>query len=119
MRISDWSSDVCSSDLMEPDASIEGRLKRQGFHNGDVHPARNEAAQRRHLVSRIGHPEGASAAAHPAPDREGPALDRGYQTQMTNRRSQRAKDACEHPLATFLEEEIGRAACRERVCQYV
>src|SRR3546814_9073259 len=93
---------------MEPDASIEGRLKRQGFHNGDVHPARNEAAQRRHLVSRIGHPEGASAAAHPAPDREGPALDRGYQTQMTNRRSQCAKDACEHPLATFLEEPRGR-----------
>src|SRR3546814_17970232 len=45
--------------------------------------------------------------------RSGPALDRGYQTQMTNRRSQRAKDACEHPLATFLEEARGRRAGAE------
>src|SRR3546814_18205538 len=100
---------------MEPDASIEGRLKRQGFHNGDVHPARNEAAQRRHLVSRIGHPEGASAAAHPAPDREGPALGRGYQTQMTNRRNQRATDDCGQPHAPSLK-ETRSTATRPALC---
>src|SRR3546814_10689815 len=29
MRISDWSSDVCSSDLDEEKASLQGRLKRE------------------------------------------------------------------------------------------
>src|SRR3546814_8878421 len=74
MRISDWSSDVCSSDLLPP-----------------RHPA---AAPRVADAERQGQ----------FPD---PAGARG---QCAGRRS---RDAAAR------DREIGRASCRERVCQYV
>src|SRR3546814_8688806 len=71
MRISDWSSDVCSSDLVS-----QARADRQ-------------------------------------PDRLAARLLRDAQMAVGVRRSHRAVAAVLH------RREIGRASCRERVCQYV
>src|SRR3546814_15352451 len=82
MRISDWSSDVCSSDLGQASARFFGPEQADAF-------------------SRTPSPEGQLAAVPSFPARGGglPAFgsrDRGWD-----------------------DEEIGRASCRERVCQYV
>src|SRR3546814_20329814 len=84
MRISDWSSDVCSSDLGEQpaaDASDEGGGQRQRVGDGEdgVRYDRRRDFGRRPAV---GH-----RRYHDLPLRSRPA-------------------------------EIGRASCRERVCQY-
>src|SRR3546814_8709519 len=75
MRISDWSSDVCSSDLAQRKAEFVDRT--------------------RHLVLKAAHPSPLSA-------------HNGFL-------------GCRHfsQANAFLEEKIGRASCRERVCQYV
>src|SRR3546814_17173620 len=70
IRISDWSSDVCSSDLFAVDAGFEREARRLGLVGGDM-------VQGREFVD----------AAIVADDQ---------------------------PV-----EEIGRASCRVRVCQYV
>src|SRR3546814_9602678 len=74
MRISDWSSDVCSSDL-KVDAGDRQRAEGRGEFlpdGGDFHPVDED---RRKPVGRLEHDRAAG--------------------------------------------EIGRASCRERVCQYV
>src|SRR3546814_8131057 len=78
MRISDWSSDVCSSDLLRHFLAVH-------HHVAVVHP------QARHLLRAVG------AAAL----RELVLVVR--------------KDEVEAAAV----DEVGRAACRERVCQYV
>src|SRR3546814_4756052 len=81
MRISDWSSDVCSSDLDHPaNAACNGR--------GTVTMSRNIDLNA--VLSELGPRFAAGAAAHDADD-------------------------------SFVTEnyQIGRASCRERVCQYV
>src|SRR3546814_2532290 len=82
MRISDWSSDVCSSDLRPP-ASRTGTAAAARPAGGD--PAAPRAAARRRLLLR---------------------LRRGDRFEL--RRA---------PRGALLQ--IGRASCRERVCQYV
>src|SRR3546814_12630588 len=42
MRISDWSSDVCSSDLAHP--SVAGRVEQRGFAAGAPHASRHGTA---------------------------------------------------------------------------
>src|SRR3546814_3120837 len=76
MRISDWSSDVCSSDLLR-------RLPLRGV-------GRDQWA--------VGHASLAINAAH--------------------EHAVPYRDAVQEGIATPVE-EIGRASCRERVCQYV
>src|SRR3546814_9471656 len=71
MRISDWSSDVCSSDL----------LRRLGGLVGEALDLRRD--------------DGEALARLPRPRR----LDRGVEGEKVG--------------------QIGRASCRERVCQYV
>src|SRR3546814_2531760 len=68
MRISDWSSDVCSSDLIS--------VPRQEVERNSLHSGANR------LKTRLF-----------------PAIDRGSTQERMH--------------------EIGRASCRERVCQYV
>src|SRR3546814_3552698 len=75
MRISDWSSDVCSSDLTLP-----GKRDRQRLLVGIV-----EDDQR--------------------PQKVAPAREEGDDRERDQDRAQAG--------------EIGRASCRERVCQYV
>src|SRR3546814_17592829 len=81
MRISDWSSDVCSSDL-------------SGL-------ARHEQADV--VVELIG-------------GSDGPALTLARETLKQGRHFVTANKAM---IAHHGLEQIGRASCRERVCQYV
>src|SRR3546814_13922888 len=80
MRISDWSSDVCSSVLAI--ALIDATQRRTGRHQHRI-----RVGIERHLE-----------------------------------RSDRQREAAEHALGgddQRAAQEIGRASCRERVCQYV
>src|SRR3546814_5329057 len=88
MRISDWSSDVCSSDLRR----VAGR---QGARDAAQHVDRGIAVALRDGA--VEHDMAVDDAAHRVGDRLVMivAFDQ-------NR-----------------EQEIGRASCRERVCQYV
>src|SRR3546814_8629741 len=81
MRISDWSSDVCSSDLSEGRRVYD--LVDELFDHGKVHEA---VVVQRYAV---------------------PVL---YDL-ITAARSQSVRDQ--------YDRQIGRASCRERVCQYV
>src|SRR3546814_3334962 len=83
MRISDWSSDVCSSDLMRvsPFAVVPNRI-------GDSRAIGALASRGRGRTS-----AGTALARKPG---EG-----------------------SNAVAPHRDEEIGRASCRERVCQYV
>src|SRR3546814_5046859 len=83
LRISDWSSDVCSSDL------VEGRVL---AHQDDVHGGEVD-----HLRPAHG---GVIAALAPYRHRARPGIDPAFPEEQVAR-------------------EIGRASCRERVCQYV
>src|SRR3546814_9647785 len=84
MRISDWSSDVCSSDLREPCVIF-------------AHLAHGSRARAKDLHRRAFRPfRQSDLARQSAPVGE-----------STNLRI---------PVAAI---EIGRASCRERVCQYV
>src|SRR3546814_3489630 len=80
MRISDWSSDVCSSDL--------GQLGRD---EQDVRHRTQDRVERQEVPFR--HDVG-----------------RGYQRVGRN---------VVVGMAQRVRQEIGRASCRERVCQYV
>src|SRR3546814_5534497 len=88
MRMSDWSSDVCSSDLgcrgpcFGGDAALGGQDAAGGAGQADI-------------IGQFGH-------VHAVQD-EGAAVLAGQQPV----------------LAVAFEGEIGRASCRERVCQYV
>src|SRR3546814_2651891 len=88
MRISDWSSDVCSSDLSE--AALPGGhdLVAAGPHVGHHEPQPVRDLVELHLVL-----EGLAQRLVDDGDRP-------------------------HPSYRLLEGEIGRASCRERVCQY-
>src|SRR3546814_12529933 len=87
MRISDWSSDVCSSDLLREHAAHHGRLVRRG--------------------------------------RRGSRGSHGAALRLRARCPGRllATHRAQHQLTADLgvprrQGQIGRASCRERVCQY-
>src|SRR3546814_5258030 len=80
MRISDWSSDVCSSDLL---CSLYGGIPR---------------AEARGHIAQVAFPEAQILQRKTALAGEGI----GYNATRTAER-----------------DKIGRASCRERVCQYV
>src|SRR3546814_14612713 len=112
MRISDWSSDVCSSDLIGVGAE---RLRRR-FDRRLI--ARRERAQRmldavaklpRHLVGNVDRVLGDEIDAD--------ALRSDQPHDLLDLVEQRAGRIVEQQVR--LVEEIGRASCRERVCQYV
>src|SRR3546814_16564982 len=91
MRISDWSSDVCSSDLTmtmtgAPDAHFYSEVRYRGAKSVVIAPDYNEAAKFADLWL---HPKQGTDAAL--------ALALGH----------------------VVLREIGRASCRDRVCQYV
>src|SRR3546814_8242777 len=87
-RISDWSSDVCSSDLRLPQArQTEDEHRGVGDEVGVLEPADRVGAHRR---------PGEQLEAHRNADHGRAGADR-----------ERMQPA-----------EIGRASCRERVCQY-
>src|SRR3546814_1863275 len=96
MRISDWSSDVCSSDLGAKVAASD-----VGEEGAD---GRRHRRRRERLAEPLGSGEAASEEAHRS--RFHVALAPGDL-------------AGEADSAVRLQgEKIGRASCRERVCQY-
>src|SRR3546814_3683470 len=84
MRISDWSSDVCSSDLSSPEVSVKTSASR----NASRKPLRRQCEQLQ--LSAV---SGASAST----------------VNVT---------APQWQLPSKAIGKIGRASCRERVCQY-
>src|SRR3546814_9627665 len=98
MRMSDWSSDVCSSDLMQG-------MNHAGMAGMD-HGAMAAA--------------GASTQVRHARTEYGPSIDMRVDMARTNlddpgiglRNNGRR-------VLTLADLQIGRASCRERVCQYV
>src|SRR3546814_11216488 len=104
MRISDWSSDVCSSDL-------------RGHVEEDIKEEVGGEAERQQAGELVARPEGdgeAIAQQQEVKAQQGEAAD---QPEFLG---QHGKDE----VGLFLGQEvelaqIGRASCRERVCQYV
>src|SRR3546814_5011031 len=90
MRISDWSSDVCSSDLflplVDPREAMQappGRLSDGRGYRGRLQP-----------------------------------VERGLEALVVPQR-RTAPDETQDLVGTHLHQQIGRASCRESVCQYV
>src|SRR3546814_15807976 len=94
MRISDWSSDVCSSDLVHADAASPRNLDRIAALGLGV------LVQNRHLLKGGDYVEhwGREATANAQPIAG--LRERGVKVGLGT-------------------DEIGRASCRESVCQYV
>src|SRR3546814_14231277 len=90
MRISDWSSDVCSSDLLVQGFNQHGAALAAADADGR-HAALGAAALER--VKQVQH-NARAGRPHRVPAGHGPAIDVDLG-------------------------ELGRAPCRERVCQYV
>src|SRR3546814_6762081 len=89
MRISDWSSDVCSSDLCPAELDVLAEAEQQ----------QEEHRQRQ-------------------PDQA--VLDRVDRQGLGQLEDEEADEGEQHEQqAVFGRAEIGRASCRERVCQYV
>src|SRR3546814_11386788 len=86
MRISDWSSDVCSSDLLRLLEPSSGSMRFDGVDLAAL-PAAEMRRMRRRIQMVFQDPY---SSLHPR---------------------MRVRD--------ILAEQIGRASCRERVCQYV
>src|SRR3546814_11501717 len=103
MRISDWSSDVCSSDLGQrlEQAAVGERLnQRLPEIEGDTHQRRSEDETRQAAAElRVGHEMPARA-------------QRAIEHVDVDRRGERGRER-------GADREIGRASGRERVCQYV
>src|SRR3546814_2803410 len=93
MRISDWSSDVCSSDLIA--SAGLGHLRGEAGR-----PCRWCGARVNDQLAAHSPRESVTAAAKYGVSRIGP------------------REHQDHGCAA-IENQIGRAACRERVCQYV
>src|SRR3546814_9528938 len=97
MRISDWSSDVCSSDLFKP--FVFSRLQRLGI--ATTIKAAKKMVEREE--PQVWDALEECIKEHPVLLNRAPTLHRlGIQA-----------------FEPLLIEEIGRASCRERVCQYV
>src|SRR3546814_4173429 len=106
MRISDWSADVCSSDLLNEKRAditkIESRLKV----NLILIPNKNLETPHHH-IERLRHDD-------PRLEDIKTSFDLVTQPEAPVTWSpNKAQEAKTRP------EEIGRASCRERVCQYV
>src|SRR3546814_12319084 len=115
MRISDWSSDVCSSDLGSgAPNSLRARNARRSVRRSPRHPrsATGRAAASALLLLRGGGVFGAFAAftlLHPLAGDD--IIDHlGDVGRMVAHAFQILGDE---------QQKIGRASCRERVCQYV
>src|SRR3546814_4412158 len=98
MRISDWSSDVCSSDLADARIELMNLLKAEPANAGALT-----------LMARIQIASGGGVGAAATLARLG---DGAASAELTDMRA-------EADMLRGQCGEIGRASCRERVCQYV
>src|SRR3546814_13654636 len=124
MRISDWSSDVCSSDLI---VAVEEALALARVHQPQRWRfARSGDEQGKAIVDHRGSPNVSAKLLH----LEGSEflLEKGVPAVVTSGHL-RAESHVDKPLKAPLRiatvayrkpgPEIGRASCRDRVCQYV
>src|SRR3546814_5520970 len=102
MRISDWSSDVCSSDLIERANTTGDKLRAALL---DLAASTSAIAEVRGLGAMI-----AVEFHHPEDKTPNPELAAAIQQKALRNGL---------VLLTCGVYEIGRASCRERVCQYV
>src|SRR3546814_3557961 len=100
MRISDWSSDVCSSDLSEMNGVYAHQVDQWHHHRNDQNNGRRRMQE--HAQKQEQHIE--QRQHHPLVGRE-----------ITDRLGQRLWRLDLGQIGA----QIGRASCRERVCQYV
>src|SRR3546814_13648840 len=107
MRISDWSSDVCSSDLKRRPAPIS---------QAEFANARQALDER---MTRLEEADEARALAIDLQTLQ--ARVNGIETRLEKTRQVASASRPRAPVATKpkVPEPIGRASCRERVCQYV
>src|SRR3546814_14805216 len=122
MRISDWSSDVCSSDLLRPgNTAYDGRFEVPTLAE-IIALAKRESTARRRTISiypETKHPSYFASIGHP------------IEARLVAQLKAAGWDSADAPvfIQSFevdnlkalhaLTPEIGRASCRERVCQYV
>src|SRR3546814_14741021 len=122
MRISDWSSDVCSSDLLVDHTTVSAKIARRlaeeaaskGLLAVDAPVSGGQAgAESGQLAIMCGGSAEAFSAAEPA-------------MQAYAKRIVHVGEAGSGQLAKMVNQiaiaglvQIGRASCRERVCQYV
>src|SRR3546814_6934516 len=104
MRISDWSSDVCSSDLLQQ------AIKLLQLSNLELADYVEQELERNPLLER--EDDGAGEPADLPESQPEVPTDRTGVDRLTSAES--FAEGPEGPLDT----EIGRAWCRERVCQY-
>src|SRR3546814_16543089 len=111
MRISDWSSDVCSSDLSRSNSRI-GRIVGSGGNSihGDVE-VENVLPDAELAVER----DGGRVRGIGLDEYDVGAACRAYRSQLVDQGGRHASAA----MGGGHGQEIGRASCRERVCQYV
>src|SRR3546814_13071638 len=137
MRISDWSSDVCSSDLGGAELVGEVEDDLEVLLRADAAAAGNHALG----ALQVGAVGLARGKAHVAGVRGQGCLDAGslYRCAATRRRLRPGRSAhggdddvfgrrldgddgvagVDRPLEGMAALELGRESCRERVCQYV
>src|SRR3546814_11689921 len=99
MRISDWSADVCSSDLLSAaewhdQKAREAELQADREPNPDRKQKFRKRAERHRLYSRQ------------------------LRKELEHLRELR-RHVVINEMRQSLQQQIGRASCRERVCQYV
>src|SRR3546814_20766894 len=110
MRISDWSSDVCSSDLLEP---FRDKLSPAVFGPAVTAPVSDGSGQDRKLLRRAAQ-----------------LLDEaGWKIEDGMRRNAKGEALTVEFLGDdpvfqrvegpYAKNQSGRASCRERVCKYV
>src|SRR3546814_13117638 len=115
MRISDWSSDVCSSDLKVvgpgPGVAAAGGFRLVGAH--DMTAGNDDLAERAK----------AAFADGDFKDSGGGFGGHGWLQDRTRAYPSAARYPCRQPeksykILNLLVSKIGRASCRESVCQY-
>src|SRR3546814_11091101 len=124
MRISDWSSDVCSSDLCARLFQAPGCAARRGALGQQSRSARSEPRGEGRLATRQVwwrlHPFWRDRARPAGSTHARGQRRRGRDSQPSDlarfhRRSRRETGE----LAELGRMELGRESCRERVCKYV
>src|SRR3546814_14336570 len=117
MRISDWSSDVCSSDLLNPDKAI---FDRKGFNQwivrdqvGHLVIQISHEFQMTRMAEKEGRPTIRFILCHRIADRTAWNFDSFHLPTQPSLESCYMIEDCSEDIP-FPHKEIGRASCRER-----
>src|SRR3546814_12881118 len=108
MRISDWSSDVCSSDLIRLLATS----------NRDLEASVANGSFREDLYFRLNVVNIQLPPLRQRPQ-DIPTLAQHFAAKYSEANGLPRLDVTPQALELLMAHEIGRASCRERVCQYV